>query len=216
MRRTPAAVSLLVFAALLLAGCDAQSTDGFDPAAPGLQSEPRADVERRTAATSCPCFSVRDLVRPIDASSPEPYLFFDTFNWWGLDYRRTELRTLTAVDGAQIEEIASIYITPGTSAAHFALICHRQDARPDPYGDGVEYVYTTIEPDLEEAESCRQAIYAAAKELECQGPACGLVYDKAQLYPDYPAYNDGNKQLRLHTQLTATIEAVQAMVLRAD
>jgi hypothetical protein len=212
MRSTSLAVTLSLFLVLSLSGCDSASYDSLDlnPAA-DQRADARTQVERRAGGGSaCPCFSVRDLIRPIDASAPEPYLFFDTFNWWGLDARRTELRTLTDVDGQPVEEVASVYITPGTAASPLVLMCHRQDVRTDPFGDGVEYTYTTIEPSLEEAEACRRAIYAAASGIQCQGPACGLPYEKGQLDPSYPGYNDEHGQLRLHTELSRTIESVRA------
>jgi hypothetical protein len=216
MRRTLILTFSLLVAAALLVGCDSASPALFDADPPaGAQASDRGSVERRApAGVGCPCFTARDLTRPMDAG-PEPYLFFDTFNWWGLDYRRTELRSTLTVDGTAVERVASVYITPGTPGSHFALICHRQDVERSPDGDGFDYVYVTHEPGLEAAEACRQAIYAAASGVECQGPACGLAYEKGQLYPDYPAYDNGRSQLRLHTSLERTIAAVRSLI-RAD
>lgn len=157
----------------------------------------------------CPCFTASDLTAPYGSSTPEVHLFFDTFNWWGLDYRRTEIRSIVEADGTSVEEVAAVYITP-VAEAELALMCHRAGVREG--DDGVDFYYVTHEPSIREAEVCRQLIYAFAADVPCEGPACGLPYTRDQLDPDYPGYDPDQAQPRLHLDIRDRIERTSRML----
>lgn len=188
--------ALFAAVAAAFAGCDPAS----DLAHSEYAAAPAVEVDRADAATptyssglapiqtSCPCFNPKSLA----TDDPSYYLFFDTFNYYGLDARRTEARALVSTPDGPFEEVATIYITFGDEDELF-LICHRQDVVTDPTTGEPTYRYRTLAPNIEQAESCRQAIYASAGEQEpCQGGACGFEYAKEQLDPSYPPYHDGN------------------------
>jgi hypothetical protein len=143
--------------------------------------------QSRAPRASCPCFTPSDLAVSYGQSEVLPYLFFDTFNWYGQDNRRTEVRWFVDVDGMAREGAASVYITPGLHD-NLVPICHLQSIQEDPLSGEAEYVYVTKEPSIAQAEACRQVLYAFAGDLECQGPACGMAYSRAQLDPDYTHY----------------------------
>lgn len=138
------------------------------------------------------------------------YLFFDVFNYYGLDARRTEARALVSTPAGPLEEVAAVYITTAGDG-ELALLCHRQDVVYDPISGEPAYRYTTLAPTVEEAEACRRDVVAAVGGQEpCQGAACGIEYSKGQLDPSYPPYHDDN--LRTPESLLDTIrERVEAV-----
>jgi len=147
---------------------------------------------------SCPCFNRRTLAGVDGMVSAEGtavadyYLFFDVFNYYSLDARRTEARALVSTPEGPLEEVATVYITSGNDEDLF-LICHRQEVVPDAVTGELAYRYETLAPTVEEAEACRRDLNAVVASQEpCQGPACGIEYSKEQLDPNYPPYHDGN------------------------
>lgn len=198
--RTP--LALLFTTALLLSACDAvvdvapdrgASAYGAATFDDALRAPTAADAEAPVA--SCPCFDRRSLVTtPVVSPNrgdgvPMPYLFFDVFDYYGLDARRTEMRSMVHSNEGTFEEVAAVYITPDNDGLH--LICTRQElVREVPSGD-LTYSYETLAPTAAEAEACRQDIANFVAEREtCQGAACGLPYTDAQLDPAYPPFND--------------------------
>lgn len=177
--------------------------------------------EMRTASgASCPCFdrsslsnSDRILTADGDLGS-DYYLFFDVFDYYGLDARRTEARALVSTPAGPLEEVASVYITSGSEDDLF-LICHRQEVVQHSISGEPSYRYETLAPSVEEAEACRRAIYASVGEQEpCQGAACGIEYSKEQLDPTYPPYHDGNFRTpgTLLDAMRQQVEAVEQML----
>ena len=163
--------------------------DAFGVASSGLASSP---------GLSCPCFSRASLsnddkvLTAASGAASDYYLFFDVFNYYGLDARRTEARALVSTSAGLLEEVAAVYITYGSGPDDLHLICHRQEVVQDPVSGEPSYRYETLAPSVEQAESCRQAIVASVGDQEdCQGAACGIPYVKEQLSPDYPPYHDG-------------------------
>ena len=158
----------------------------------------QTDTEVRQRGASCPCFSRgslsntdRMLASEADGAS-DYYLFFDVFNYYGLDARRTEARALVSTPDGPLEEVATVYITSGSEDELF-LICHRQEVVQHPISGESSYRYETLAPTVEEAEACRRDLNAVVASQEpCQGPACGIEYSKEQLDPNYPPYHDGN------------------------
>jgi hypothetical protein len=167
-----------------------------------------ASCRSRVQRVTCPCFTARELAEPFAESHPDPHLYFDTFNWYGLDYRRTEVRSIVQADGLAVEEVASVYITPGTPERH-ALMCHRASVHPDS-DQGIDYRYVTKEPTVAEAEVCRRILDAFAGELDCLGPACDLAYSEEQLDPNYEAYTDWRPQASINSQLQHATEQMQS------
>jgi len=194
------ALIVLFAAATLLVGCNPAS-DFADPEVANSTAgnhTPLLDNEVRSVQASCPCFSLSNLSdtdRKLAADgrpASDYYLFFDVFDYYELDPRRTEARALVSTSAGLFEEVASVYITRGSGDERF-LVCHRQDVVQDPVSGDPTYRYETLSPTLEQAEACRQTIYTAVSEQEpCQGPACGMAYTKEQLDPAYPLYQDDN------------------------
>jgi len=161
----------------------------------------------------CPCFTARDLARSVEGSAPTPFLYFDTFNWYNLDPRRTEVRSAVTVDGALAENVAAMYITHGTGP-ELIPFCHRRGFADGPNPGETSFVSLTRQPRISEAETCRRILDAFAGDLNCQGPACGLPYTRAQLDPNYPAYNDDMLlQPGLHDDIRRTIADAARMML---
>lgn len=193
--------AVFLVAAIAVAGCN-PATDfvnddrGVDATEPELSIVDSATASRDDV--SCPCFSQKSLTSVDGLVSAEGievadyYLFFDVFDYYGLDARRTEARALVSTPEGLLEEVASVYITSGNDEDLF-LICHRQEVVIDPITGEMAYRYETLAPTVDEAESCRRDIYDVAGSQEsCQGPACGFEYTKEQLDPNYPPYHDGN------------------------
>jgi hypothetical protein len=154
-------------------------------------------IVKGTSPVSCPCFSRSSLTNDRRALSANQlneadfYLFFDVFDYYGLDPRRTEARAVVSTPDGLYEEVASVYITTGAGPDDTHLICHRQEIVAHPVTGEPTYHYETLAPSVAEAEACRQAIVAAVgTETTCQGPACGVPYSEGQLSPDFPAYGD--------------------------
>jgi hypothetical protein len=203
---------VLLVAVSVLAACNPATDVATDELGAYVAAPPLSIQDGKTAdpgSVSCPCFSRRSLAGVDGMISSEGidvadyYLFFDVFNYYGLDARRTEARALVSTPAGPFEEVAAVYITSGNDEDLF-LICHRQEVVVDPMTGAPEYHYETLAPTVEEAEACRRDLYAeVATEESCQGPACGIEYSKEQLDPDYPPYHDGN--LRTPESLLDTI-----------
>ncbi len=174
----------------------------------GSLDENCQSVERRS---TCPCFTAQDLMSAYGGAAPLPYLHFDTFNWYGLDYRRTEVRAFVDVDGGVAEAVASVYITPG-SESQPVLMCHRQSIQADPIDGSPEFVYVTMEPTVAQAEACRRTLSAFAAAVDCQGPACGMAYTPAQLDPNYPHYDGGRAAPPANDSIQRQIARAQGFV----
>lgn len=144
------------------------------------------------AVASCTCFDAADLAASLADAQPVPYVFFDVFGYYGEDPRRTEVRSTLDTSTGRFEEVASVYITPtGDPTEPLVPLCYRQDVRPEVATGEPEYVYTTREVSIPEAEACRIEIEAFAAEAEtCQGEACRIPYAEEQLDPAYPPYHD--------------------------
>jgi hypothetical protein len=190
--------ALLIAVAAAFAGCDPASGlvhSEYESATAPSDGADHADAATPThsdglapAQTPCPCFGSKSFA----SFDPAYYLFFDTFNYYGLDARRTEARGLVSTPAGPLEEVASIYITYADQG-ELALICHRQSVVTDPTTGEPTYEYGTLAPSIEQAESCRRALYASVGAQEpCQGGACGFEYTKEQLDPSYPPYHDGD------------------------
>jgi hypothetical protein len=196
-------LALLFSTALLLSACGAVVDVPSDQGAAGYAVSPASDAASQmqpaapVPAASCPCFSRSSLSdSPIvsqyrGVGVPAPYLFFDAFNYYGLDMRRTEVRATIHSEEGTFEEVAAVYITPDNDGLH--LICTRQElVRHQDSGD-LTYRYQTLAPTVDEAEACRLDLAGFVGEREpCQGAACGIPYSDAQLDPDSPPYHDGN------------------------
>ena len=61
---------------------------------------------------ACACFTADSLAAPVAGAAPAPYVFFDVFNYYGEDPRRTEIRSTLSTDAGTFEEVAAVYITP--------------------------------------------------------------------------------------------------------
>lgn len=224
----PIVLSLALFAATALAACNPATDFAADERAAlgnaqrsARPAEARSPAHVRTASgASCPCFSRGSLSnddRMLEAGGDQAsdyYLFFDVFNYYGLDARRTEARALVSTPAGPLEEVASVYITSGDEGELF-LICHRQEVVQDPTSGEPSYRYETLAPSVEEAEACRREVYASVGEQEpCQGPACGIEYSKEQLDPNYPPYHDGTFRTpeALLDAMRQEIEAVGRML----
>lgn len=197
--RTALPFALLLTVAFTLSACDSVADLSYDDRTSAHDADrhqqPGADQPQPVPSATCPCFSKQSLAATpevfstIDAAPGTPYLFFDVFNYYGLDPRRTEVRATWQTNEGLFEEVAAVYITPGSDALH--LICFSQEVVRDPYEGDLTYRYDTQSPTIEEAEACRQDIIAFVDEREpCQGAACGIQYSKEQMDPDYPPYND--------------------------
>ena len=202
---------LLVAVATALAGCDPASTFAHEAGVSAAPASARGERVQPTGGRagdafglasspgrSCPCFSRASLsnddkvLTTASSAASDYYLFFDVFNYYGLDARRTEARALVSTSAGLLEEVAAVYITYGSGPDELHLICHRQEVVQDPISGEPSYRYETLAPSVEQAESCRQAIVASVGDQEdCQGAACGIPYVKEQLSPDYPPYHDG-------------------------
>ena len=194
-------LALLVTTALLLSACDAVVDVSPDQHATAYRSgtaSPSDAVSRVPApsAASCPCFSGASLadtpavLSTRSGGDNDPYLFFDAFNYYGLDARRTEVRSTFSTREGTYEEVATVYITPDNEGLH--LVCFRQDVFRHEASGALTYRYQTLSPTVVEAEACRQDLVKFVGEREsCQGAACGIPYSEAQLDPGYPPYNDG-------------------------
>ena len=192
-------LALLFSTALLLSACDVVDVPS-DQASYAVSPSANAEAASRMApvpAASCPCFSRQSLGdSPVVSQHrgvgvPTPYLFFDAFNYYGLDMRRTEVRATIHSKEGTFEEVAAVYITPDNDGLH--LICTRQELVRHPASGDLTYRYQTLSPTVDEAEACRQNLAGFVAEREpCQGAACGIPYSDAQLDPDYPPYHDGN------------------------
>lgn len=193
--------SFLLLVVLPLAACDSvadlSDNEGASAYETGLRGGEEADPrEPSTRAKVCPCFNRQSLAdvpavfaTTTDRSAPSPYLFFDVFNYYGLDNRRTEVRSTWRTTEGTFEEVAAVYITPGEDELH--LICFRQEVVRQPGDLDLTYAYETLAPTVEEAEACRQDLEAFVSKREpCQGAACDIPYSKEQLDPTYPPYND--------------------------
>ena len=163
---------------------------------------------------SCTCFDAADLSASLLDASPTPFLFFDVFDYYGEDPRRTEVHATVSTSAGEFEEVAAVYITPtGKDAAPLVPLCYRQDVVLDPYSGEPEYVYTTREVSIDAAESCRLEIEAFVGEAEaCQGGACDMPYTEEQLDPAYPPYHDGDYRTPAPVldAIQARLEAVRA------
>lgn len=191
--------ALLFTAVFALSACDSVADMSYDEGVPTHDTslrQNRDDAQRRPVPrATCPCFNrqtlanVPDMFTSIAGVSSDPYLFFDVFNYYDLDARRTEARSTLRTGEGTFEEVAAVYITPDNDGLH--LICHRQEVIRDTAVGDLTYRYETLSPTVEEAEACRQDITAFVGEQEpCQGAACGIPYSKGQLDPDYPPYHD--------------------------
>ena len=120
--------------------------------------------------------------------------FFDAFDYYGEDPRRTEVHATVSTSAGEFEEIAAVYITPtGDADEPLVPLCYRQDIVIDSDSGEPEYVYTTHEVSIDAAESCRLEIEAFAGQAEaCQGGACDTPYTEEQLDPTYPPYHDAD------------------------
>lgn len=205
-------LALFIVITLAFAACDpasefAHEEIGSASAAPASARGERAQPDgvrtgeafglASSPGASCPCFSRASLSnddRILTAESnaaSDYYLFFDVFNYYGLDARRTEARALVSTPAGLMEEVAAVYITSGSGPDDLHLICHRQEVMQHPVSGEPSYRYETLAPSVEQAESCRQAIVASVGDQEsCQGAACDIPYSKEQLSPDYPPYHD--------------------------
>lgn len=223
---------LFILITVALAACDPAANVAADELASSTaQAAAQRDVpsdEKWTtealtvpsAPASCPCFSRSALTNEdgtlsgSSASASDFYLYYDVFNYYGLDARRTEARALVSTPAGPLEEVASVYITYGSGPNDLHLICYRQEVVRD-FGGAPTYRYETLAPSVEEAEACRRDIVAAVGEQEpCQGAACGVPYSKAQLSPDYPAYNDDFYRTPKHLldAMREEVEEVQQML----
>ena len=187
--------------ASILAACNpvtdvATDEQGIGTTAPAPSIEEGETVDE--GDVSCPCFSrgslsnADQMLAAEGDVAPDYYLFFDVFNYYGLDSRRTEARGLVSTPDGPLEEVATVYITSGSEDELF-LICHRQEVVRHPATGESSYRYETLAPTIEEAEACRRDLNAVVASQEpCQGPACGIEYSKEQLDPSYPPYHDDN------------------------
>lgn len=164
-------------------------------------------------AATCPCYAADDLAGTLAGAAPQPYVFFDVYNFYHEDERRTEARATLATEFGLFEEVAAVYITStGDPEAPLAPLCFRQDVVADDAGDPA-YTYETLALTIAEAEACRSELYAYAEAegQDCEGGACGLPYTEEHLDPDFPPYHD--EGFRTPTPvldaLRARIEAVR-------
>ncbi len=164
-------------------------------------------------AVACACFTADSLATPLAGAAPAPYVFFDVFNYYDEDPRRSEVRSTLSTDAGAFEEVAAVYITPtGDPDAPLAPLCFYQDAVLDGITGEPTYTYTTRGLSIPEAESCRMEIEAFADgQQTCQGAACDMPYTDEQLDPDYPPYhNDGYRTPdSVLDAMQARIEAVR-------
>lgn len=151
-----------------------------------------AQCQPVTPPSSCVCFSAADLAEPLAGAAPAPYVFFDVFDYYGEDPRRTEVRSTLSMGHGEFEEVAAVYITPTDDAdAPLFPFCFSQNAVLDSENGGVAYDYTTRALSISEAESCRLEIEMFAEsETTCQGGACDLPYMQEQLDPAFPPYHE--------------------------
>lgn len=225
-------VFLFILITLALSACDPASDIAADEfasatvqataqgAAPSVDKRMTEVFALPEAPASCPCFSRSALANEdgdlsgSGASASDFYLYFDVFNYYGLDARRTEARALVSTPAGPLEEVASVYITYGSGPDDLHLICYRQEVVRDPDG-APAYRYETLAPSIEEAEACRRNIVSAVDGQEpCQGAACGIPYAKEQLNPDYPAYHDDFYRTPEHLldAMRQKVEDVQQML----
>ena len=193
--KTP--LALLFTTALLLSACDAVVDVSADRDVVAYAASDVASRAPAAPSASCSCFNRASLAATPsiltqgNGGETSPYLFFDAFNYYGLDARRTEVRSTFQSREGMFEEVAAVYITSDNEGLH--LICTRQEVVRHPASGDLTYEYETLSPTVEEAEACRQEIVAFVGEREpCQGAACGIPYSDALLDPEYPPYNDGN------------------------
>lgn len=178
-----------------------------------LPGGPELDATCRPYATAatCSCFTAAELAAPVLGQTPEPYLFFDTYDYWGEDHRRTEVRAMLTLGGRLLEEVAALYVTYGSEAEPRPVQCWRQDVVPDPEHEvGWRMTSETTALTLAEAEACRRELYAFAAALPCQGPACGAPYQEALGSPPV-AHRD---LLPLHVELDRQRATVDPRVSR--
>jgi hypothetical protein len=96
----------------------------------------------RLSRVACPCFGAIDLARPVAGAVPSPFLYFDALDWYGIDPRRTEIRSARPVYGGTANEMAVVYLTtlPDGSVEPY---CHFAGYREGPTPGSTLFVTRT-------------------------------------------------------------------------
>ena len=196
MKLSPNALVLLLAASLSLVGCDAVT--GVQPGEASAYAATDAVTSAQRAApgqAACPVYDRRSLSMADVAAVTRkgdtvvPQLYFDVFDYYGLDPRRTEVRSTVHTNEGTFEEVATVYIAEANGELH--LLSSLQEVVRHPLSGRFEYDYRTVELTADEAEACRRELDAfVGKRQRCQGAACGQPYTGGQLYREYPAYHD--------------------------